>query len=545
MRRTAALLMSLTLIGALRAAPEAAEEQDVLLLHDPRPRLLRLRMQADGRPLRAGWDDTVGQMFRYLDADGDGVLGKAEAARAPSPAQWLQILQGAREIEPDAAPDFGPAKVTADRLREVYLRAGAGPLQVYWGRVEPKADPLTDALFAQLDRNGDGRLTREELQAASEALAPLDGNDDEMLIPSELARGQGLPGYGLRPLAGSPLPGDFPLVPVATRPDLAAWLLRRYDRDRDGRLSREEAGLSAQEFARLGAGRDGRMDAGELGRWPDRLPPDLTAVIPLGKGGTGPRFEAPGRGLPPAEPAPDGSLRVALPGAWLELACLDGAAAGPQGLRQQYDRTFRAADRNKDGVVDGREAHQPPFALVGLLRLADRDGDGKLSRAELTAFLDLQDGLLVRYTYLAAIDGGRRLFPLLDADGDGRLSRRELRDAWKRLEPWAAGGLTRAQVPQRLRLVLSRGQPPPGTEGMPGGPGGGFVPGPAPARPSRGPLWFRKMDRNGDGDLSPREFLGTPEQFRRIDRDGDGLIDADEAARADQSFRHPSPPPKK
>ena len=50
-------------------------------------------------------------------------------------------------------------------------------------------------------------------------------------------------------------------------------------------------------------------------------------------------------------------------------------------------------------------------------------------------------------------------------------------------------------------------------------------------------MWFRKMDRNGDGDLSPREFLGTPEDFRRLDTDGDGLISLDEALRADTALR--------
>jgi Ca2+-binding EF-hand superfamily protein len=54
---------------------------------------------------------------------------------------------------------------------------------------------------------------------------------------------------------------------------------------------------------------------------------------------------------------------------------------------------------------------------------------------------------------------------------------------------------------------------------------------------SRGPLWFRKMDRNADGDVSQTEFLGTMEQFRRLDADGDGLIDANEADRADQGLR--------
>ena len=46
------------------------------------------------------------------------------------------------------------------------------------------------------------------------------------------------------------------------------------------------------------------------------------------------------------------------------------------------------------------------------------------------------------------------------------------------------------------------------------------------------PLWFQKMDRTRDGDVSRREFLGTDEEFRRIDTDGDGLIDAKEAEAA-------------
>ncbi len=52
-----------------------------------------------------------------------------------------------------------------------------------------------------------------------------------------------------------------------------------------------------------------------------------------------------------------------------------------------------------------------------------------------------------------------------------------------------------------------------------------------PAAPPRGPLWFRKMDLNGDGDISPREWLGTPELFKQIDKDGDGLISVEEAER--------------
>ena len=44
------------------------------------------------------------------------------------------------------------------------------------------------------------------------------------------------------------------------------------------------------------------------------------------------------------------------------------------------------------------------------------------------------------------------------------------------------------------------------------------------ARSLTGPLWFQRMDRNRDGDVSLREFPGPLDQFHVLDRDGDGLI---------------------
>ena len=57
------------------------------------------------------------------------------------------------------------------------------------------------------------------------------------------------------------------------------------------------------------------------------------------------------------------------------------------------------------------------------------------------------------------------------------------------------------------------------------------------AHRSAGPLWFRRMDVNGDGDVSRREWLGSEEDFRRIDTDGDGLISLEEAEAYERKMR--------
>src|SRR6202030_3301006 len=82
-------------VWALAAAPDAApagaadDVQDVVLLADARPVLLRLHITVDGRPFRAAHrealDAYLAALFTQLDANGDGVLSEEEAQRMPPP----------------------------------------------------------------------------------------------------------------------------------------------------------------------------------------------------------------------------------------------------------------------------------------------------------------------------------------------------------------------------------------------------------------------------------------------------------------------------
>src|SRR5262249_50869651 len=170
---------------------------------------------------------------------------------------------------------------------------------------------------------------------------------------------------------------------------------------------------------------------------------------------------------------------------------------------------------------------------------ADRNGDGKLTEKELNAFFEAIDDGANASVSLSVADHGAGLFELIDANRDGRLSVRELRTAWERIAPWdkaQAGTIGRDQIPRQYSLTVRQGVTDDARFRRAAIRQGGMR-GPQSANSGRGPLWFRKMDRNGDGDVSMREWMGSMEDFKKIDTDGDGLISAEEAEKADAWYR--------
>jgi Ca2+-binding EF-hand superfamily protein len=158
---------------------------------------------------------------------------------------------------------------------------------------------------------------------------------------------------------------------------------------------------------------------------------------------------------------------------------------------------------------------------------ADRNGDGRLETAEIVAGLKALSLLAACEIAMSVTDHGTGVFELLDRNGDGQLTPRELADAVNTLQPFAdaQGAVHPSALPRRLTVRVT-------TASMPAVisfPQPETVAATAPA--AKPPEWFWRMDRNGDGEISEREFLGPLELFDKFDRNRDGLISPKEIER--------------
>jgi Ca2+-binding EF-hand superfamily protein len=524
--RQTTFLLSLAACGIALAAPTAAPKHpprtgtlELVVLAEDRLARLEILVEVDGKSVASVWDTTFGRMLAYYDRNRDGHLDKTEAARLPSPFGIRQILWG------QSSPYSGPAvpwkqldadgdeKVTRAELAGFYRRTGLGNATVGFGS-PPSTKALTVALLKALDTDGDGTVSEAEWKTSAKTLSKFDRNDDELIGPGELVPLIAYPGASGTTLSRPPAPNDrkFPAltgVPVVLLPgdpadqQWATVVVSRRDTDRDGKLSAEEAGLPEASFASLDADRDGKLTPAELA--------GLRKLAPFGRY----KFEL---GRSPSVKTAEGPFSTKL----LKLSMRAGQGKMPNAVavsrKRMIDR-FADTDADGDGLLEAKEiTNRNGYDLKLLLKIADLDGDGKLSKSELVAWLDLQDQIASGHALVTILDHGAGLFELLDANHDGSLSVPELRQAWGRVKDAGCvsqGKFLEAALPRHLSLTASRGHP---------------VNPLSSVRP-RGPAWFRAMDRNGDGYVSRREFTGTGKLFEKFDLDRDGFLSPEEAAK--------------
>ncbi|WP_166831228.1 EF-hand domain-containing protein [Thalassoroseus pseudoceratinae] len=142
---------------------------------------------------------------------------------------------------------------------------------------------------------------------------------------------------------------------------------------------------------------------------------------------------------------------------------------------------------------------------------------------------------------IGVVQDGYPILPTIDPNHDGRFTIRELRELRNRLQTFDRdndGQITAGETQTTIRVCFGLG---PGVHQELADIRSVTIADPAPT--TTGPEWFRRMDRNKDGDLTRGEFPGTDEQFANLDTDADNLISADEANKFEEA-QNPSPPAK-
>jgi Ca2+-binding EF-hand superfamily protein len=528
-----------------------ADTQDVLFLAETRLVRLRVHLRAAGEPLAARWTGQLQKYFDFLDRDGNGVLNRYEAEFALSNKGVGQMLQTgyAYQRPDDAARAFADLDQDEDgRIHFPEFAAYYAPTAARIVSALPNpnrdvyADRLTDELFQRFDTDKDGRLSRAELSAVENLMGALDTDEDECLSAMEVVPNlfNGRVTTMPQPAAKSPniAPQSMLVFKQGRLPDdIADTIVSRYDRDRNRRLSRVESPFDKDRFVSLDKNRDGELAADELSAWKD-LAPDLELEMVLGKKPDDSAIRArpggDGRAAPLAaalRPAGPDAAHLTVGKQTIQLSCY--TARGVYGQSQRP--SFLTFPDNGKGFVTEKDVVGPQFqALRVLYDMIDRDADGKMSRAEFNAFFALQESftkLPLSFVYAAQTPS---LFQVLDANGDGRMSVREVREAWARLivlEPTSEEFVTKAALQPQGAVRFGRS-----AEVMMTNPSAIYTQPPV-RQTTRGPVWFRKFDRNGDGELSRSEFPGRTADFDRLDANRDGFITVEESEAGDRALR--------
>jgi Ca2+-binding EF-hand superfamily protein len=517
-----------------------------------RPVRVRVVAKVVGKSLNDRFEDHLKELFAAADRDGDGHLNRYETELIYSKTEFRSMLTGGYAFrgQTGAIPALevvdkdDDGRVSFEEFADYYTPEVGKLTQTRPSYARANAnDQLTPELFARLDKNKDGRLTEDELKEGEKILIPLDSDEDETVTTAELlatavrpARfgaqvGEGMTGDGMSGRPGAKPNDDVQVVLGPLPGTLVQQLIKRFDTNGDYELSATEIGFAKATFEKLDANEDGKLTATELDAWRTG---DPDAVVTLTAGDTQAECKAEakingdgnGVSLPKQTASDRAVLRV-------DKQSIDLAAApAPDYVRAQQNPYGYLFPADKKFLTE-KDLVGPQFQFLRVaFDPADFDGDGKLTREEFDRYFEMQQKtarLGLTMTHAVQVPN---LFQLLDGNGDGRLGVKELRTAYERLlplEPSDGKEITKGILQPSVMVRLGNTLYGAADQAIYNVNGGGNDPYGQPKAPTAGPVWFRKMDRNADGDISKGEFLGGKEEFDKLDTNADGLITLQEA----------------
>lgn len=550
---TAALLVGGLFYGTAKA--DQARPSVLVVMAPGGPVLARLEISVDRKPYRQ-WVTQL--LTSRLDLNRDGKLDESELnlipdrlmkqARVDNAKALLSALRASTrnaDGRNHGNANDGSDSVTTSEFASWF----ATQLQNGFNIV---ATPVkaSDAvrLSALIDANSDGMVSASEVSHAASELKFRDLDDDQTFTAAEL-----LPFRDPRNQQAALVPeaANLPMVQVTDQASAARatkQMIARYGSATDLPIKR----LRLPEEL-LATGDSEQINSDALTDWLlNRIQPDdsvqlhLTLDIRLSDRASASRLS-----VEVADFASqfctsellrkDSRCQLRIDEMPIEIRSRGGSKDSRGFLISFLLQRMTSYDQDKDQSISEDEFPALQSELTNQLQVSgsfqdlDLNSDGMLVRNEVKGFIE-RDTLATQSRIEVSVrQDGRTLFKLLDQNSDRRLSPRELQTGFQALAEFDYDkdervseselgtsyiltiGLGQAESMRRNPSMMMQGGQAstdavlPGVDGL------------------AGPEWFRRMDRNQDGDVAWREFLGERVLFNQLDTDSNQLIDATEA----------------
>lgn len=503
------------------------------------PMVIDLKVYLDGEPLGKVRSAAIDRIFAAIDEDADGRITWEQFTQNPRVKSGLYgnaaVADGANLDDLLEKYDvIKNGRVDKEELPRFFSDdRGATKAFSLLAPARPLGSPGEDSLIlAWLDMDGDGQLSKEEMSEAKAQLRIRDSDDDRVLSASELAPQMSTGMVGMMPTRkpSSGPPSGMLLGPNPRWETLSYYLEEIYAGA--GKKLRTSHFPGTPELAKLVDGnKDGKISPIELQNF-ENAPADLLLTLHYVSRHSEDNAASKMEATPLAQDwakwqsvwkQTDSSAQFSADEYTISFAMADLVGVN-QGM-EIAKSMFAQIDADKNGYLDEKEFMMPQAANGLTFAQVDENKDGKVYLEEVEKLTAERQIVAGTQAVIKVEVTGDPFLGVLDRDGDGRLSDREMREAEKNLaalDKDEDGLVGIGELPQSMKISVIRGIVAEGTV-IPDLPTMA-----ATTTPADSPLWFSKMDTNGDSELNEIEFIGSTEQFASLDKDKDGVVSLSE-----------------
>ncbi|TXT23415.1 MAG: hypothetical protein FD138_3259 [Planctomycetota bacterium] len=396
-------------LHAAEPAP-SAEVRDVILMLDNGPLHVRLHVSVGKKAPTEARRATIERLMKALDTNGDGKLAPEEAQRSPLFREKQRA--GATEF----VKSLGADMTVSPKDIEKKIEQLGGETVVYRQNTDTSA--TDDQVFKNLDVNGDGVISEIEMSDAVDGLLAKDSDDDECVTLDEFAPPPDPMAAQTLVRPDQPKPATTSVAEIIRDTHqtlLPAQLIRKYDANRNGKLSPEELNWPKDKIAPCDTDNDGQLSLKELAGL-KKAPIDIELAVDVIRATGEPMLRVIGSASNRADSdrVPDLAM-VTLPNAVVTFSTRE---VDPFEASMAIAlRTFNELDADNNGYLDKDETMVRERFGRGLFDQIDADGDGKIFGEEMKEFIRARGAPVATTCQVTAFDDGAGFFSALDTNG--------------------------------------------------------------------------------------------------------------------------------